>query len=214
MKTVLSLCDYTGVMVQPWLDAGYKCVIVDLLHPRKKPTTSKKGLTKVGADIRELHPEHRWLQYDSFDIVFAFPPCTHFTYSGQRWRRSNGPSGVADAWQIFTACWNLCNQLSNKWMIENPEGLLCSWCKPDHTFHPWQYGDNYTKKTCLWTSPKFIMPEPLVKEKPDDVDDRIHKMPPGPARMIERSKTPEGFANAVFHANQLKRRRLKKSRAK
>lgn len=29
---VLSLCDRTGVMVQPWIEAGYKALIVDMQH--------------------------------------------------------------------------------------------------------------------------------------------------------------------------------------
>ncbi len=91
-------------------------------------------------------------------------------------------------------------------MIENPVSTLATyWRKPDHSFHPWQYtgfclGDNYTKKTCLWTGGGFVMPEPnvLADSKPDD---RIHKAPPSDERADFRSATPMGFARAVFQAN-------------
>jgi hypothetical protein len=33
LGTVISLCDMTGNMVQPWLDAGYKAITVDLQMP-------------------------------------------------------------------------------------------------------------------------------------------------------------------------------------
>lgn len=196
---ILSLCDYTGNMVQPWVDNGHDCFIVDSLHSRG--SKKKGGVTRIGADIRELHPTHRWLPEDKFDMVFAFPPCTHFAFSGQAWRRGNGPNGVADAWQVFSSCWNLCNQLSLKWMIENPRGLLNSWVKPNYVFQPWQYGDLYTKETCLWTSEKFIMPGPLNVEMPKDVTNKIHTMSPGPDRSAKRSETPMGFAAEVFKAN-------------
>lgn len=32
MRTVISLCDLTGHMVQPWVDAGYHAVLVDPQH--------------------------------------------------------------------------------------------------------------------------------------------------------------------------------------
>jgi hypothetical protein len=92
-------------------------------------------------------------------------------------------------------------------MIENPVSTLSTyWRKPDHTFHPWQYtafemGDNYTKKTCLWTGNGFVMPAPAVTAGLGQPDDRIHKAPPSEERGNIRSATPMGFARAVFEAN-------------
>lgn len=178
--TVLSLCDYSGVMVRPWLDAGHYAWIVDTQHPRSVTTDGR--LRRVGADIHELHPGHRWLP-STPDIVFAFPPCTHLAYSGQRWRRENGPTATAHGFLLFGKVWDLCQQFqwSASWMIENPDGVVCSWCKPDHSFHPYEYGDPWTKKTNLWVGGGFVMP----KKKPvpvGDNGDRIHRCPPGPDR--------------------------------
>ena len=87
-------------------------------------------------------------------------------------------------------------------MIENPVGKFSDHMgKPDYTFQPWQYGDNYTKKTCLWTGNGFVMPEPIVKERPLDVMQSIWLMPPSEDRADLRSVTPRGFAKAVFEAN-------------
>lgn len=46
------------------------------------------------------------------------------------------------------------------------------------------------------------MPDPIVIEQPDDVENKIHKMPPSSDRAEKRSATPEGFARAVFVANR------------
>lgn len=45
---VLSLCDFSGVMVRPWADAGYECWCVDKQH---EPGYRKEGnITYIGAD--------------------------------------------------------------------------------------------------------------------------------------------------------------------
>ncbi|MER2138203.1 MAG: hypothetical protein ABS909_10160, partial [Arthrobacter sp.] len=65
----------------------------------------------------------------------------------------------------------------------------------------YEAGDNYTKKTCLWTGGEFIMPQPAKDPALGAPDNRIHAAPPGPERANFRSATPMGFARAVFAAN-------------
>ncbi len=86
----------------------------------------------------------------------------------------------------------------------DPVGMLSSyWRKPDYTFQPWEYGDTYTKKTCLWTGGGFVMPEAWQRTKPAGTEATIHLMPPSADRGDKRSITPAGFARAVFEANPL-----------
>jgi len=88
-------------------------------------------------------------------------------------------------------------------MLENPVGRIPGLHHDhQHTFHPWQYGDNYTKLTCLWTGGGFAMPPPIITEKPADCDSRMWTMPPSENRADLRSATPPGFARAVFEANK------------
>ena len=77
---VLSLCDRTGNMVLPWLEAGWRAVTVDL-EPAVNPHGNR---THVVSDVRRFVLRHRP------SIVFAFPPCTHLASSGARWFRSKG----------------------------------------------------------------------------------------------------------------------------
>lgn len=203
---VVSLCDRTGIAVEPWLAAGYPCVLVDIQHPRG--VTTDGLLTKVGANVFELHPYHRWLSMIGPHVAaaFAWPSCTDFTYSGARWRRENGPTATAEGFRLFGACWDLCRFYERErgaiWMLENPKGIPWSWSKPDHVFHPWHFGDNESKETGLWVGGGFVMPAPSVLVTPADLKQTVWRMGPGPERANERSKTPLGFSQAVFEANE------------
>jgi len=68
------------------------------------------------------------------------------------------------------------------------------WRKPDQVIQPWQYGHGETKATCLWLKglPPLI-PTDIVEGR----EPRVHRMPPGPNRWKERSRTYQGIANAM-----------------
>lgn len=198
---VISLCDRTGNMVRPWLEAGYRAVTVDIQDAPEEP-----GRLHIVRDVRGLH----WSGEPPV-MVFAFPPCTHLAVSGAKHFQRKGLGKLIEALEIVEACRAVCEYHGAPWMLENPVSTLSTyWRKPDHIFHPWQYtafelGDHYTKTTCLWTGGGFIMPAPaqaseLAAAEPDD---RIHKAPPSDERADFRSATPMGFARAVFKANAL-----------
>jgi hypothetical protein len=200
---VISLFDYTGIMVNPWAEAGYECWIVDVQHPAGV-SQPKKGVHAVRHDLSApwMFPGNR----DDIAMVFAFPPCDHLAVSGARWFRGKGLRALQTSIGLFASAAEFCEWGGAPYMIENPVSTIATyWRKPDHIFHPYQYtgfcpGDNYTKKTCLWTGNGFVMPDPKIADvgRPDD---RIHKAPPGEGRKNFRSATPEGFARAVFEAN-------------
>jgi hypothetical protein len=193
---VLSLCDRTGEMVKPWLEAGYRAVIVDVQH---EPGIHQDGrLFRVGADVRT------WELADLRPVmVFAFPPCTHLANSGNRYKRSKGLEALYEALGLVLACKRICEASGAPWMIENPVGSLSTyWSKPDTTFHPWHYTTPKEKKrTCLWTGGGFVIPPREVVIEPADVKESCWLMPPSADRGDKRSVTPAGFARAVFEAN-------------
>lgn len=192
---VLSLCDCSTVMVQPWLAAGYECWCVDLQHPAGE--TRDGLLVTVGADVR------RWLPpLADYAITFAFPPCTNLAVSGAKWFQSKGLRGLIDGLELVEACRERLEWTGAPWMLENPVSTISSyWRKPDYTFQPWQFGDLESKRTCLWTGGGFVMPRPEVIEKPGGVKESVWMMPPSPDRGNRRSVTPAGFARVVFAAN-------------
>lgn len=209
MKTVVSLFDLTGQMVEPWLEAGYQAYIIDTQHP---PAYDTGGVSSEG----RLHRVHwdltkPWLcPVDRNDIAFvaAFPPCDHLAVSGARWFKGKGLRRLALSVEMFATAAEFAEWSGAKYMIENPVTTMSTyWRKPDFIFSPEQFTgykkeDNYTKTTCLWTGNGFVMPSEIRAEGLGAPDDRIHKCPPGPERHNIRSATPRGFARAVFEVNQ------------
>jgi len=143
-------------------------------------------------------------------MIFGFPPCTDMAVSGARWFRAKYEADKlfqAKAVMVAEQCRTIGRLSGAPYMVENPVSVLASaFGKPQHTFHPADYtayepGDNYTKKTCLWTGGGFIMPQPSKDPSLGAPDNRIHFASPGPERANFRSATPMGFARAVFEAN-------------
>ncbi len=184
-KTILSLCDYSGIWSQPYRDAGYNVIQID---------------AKQGQDVRLLkYPG------DVYGILAA-PPCTMFAASGARWKRTE--EQMKEALAIVDACLRFVAICRPKfWVLENPVGNLKNWIgKPKFYFNPCDFGDPYTKKTCLWGN--FIPPLPLFVGKDLSVfpseGSKLWKNYGGKSDKTKeiRSKTPEGFAKAFFQANQ------------
>jgi hypothetical protein len=198
----VSLCDLSGIMVRPWAEAGCACICYDLQHPirRDRVETFPGGgsITYRWADVRALTPSDL-PRHPA--ILFAFPPCTHTAVSGARDFARKGLRPFIDSLELVESCRMLCEWFGCPWMLEQPVSRLSTaWRAPDHTFDPCDYGDPWTKRTCLWVGGGFVMP-PKARVEPVQ-GSRMHLMPPGPDRANQRSATPEGFARAVFEANR------------
>lgn len=122
----------------------------------------------------ELHTIEKW------DMIIAFPPCTHLAVSGARYFEQKREDGRQRQGLEF-----FCKFLEldcDKVVIENPIGIVSGdypllWFpdlakkyglpkKPTQIIHPWMFGDNFVKSTCLWI--KGVQPlVPLVTEKPE-----------------------------------------------
>jgi len=209
MKDVaLFLCDRSGVMAQPWARAGYECFCIDLQHSIRRARV-EGGITFLWGDVRTWVPSYTIV--DRIGFLAAFPPCTHVASSGARDFRTKGTAMLRDSLELFSACYMAGRWSGAPFMIENPVGKFSDhMLAPDHMFQPWEYGDLWKKKTCLWTGGGFVMPPPLHREEPQGVTERIWRMPPSDERADMRAETPPGFARAVFEANG---RDLKKAAA-
>jgi hypothetical protein len=176
-QLILSLCDYTGVWSQPYVDDHYDVIRVDLMH---------------GQDVRLLELPNRPVHG-----VIAQPPCTVFANSGARWARSDDE--MREGLSIVDACCRII--LATRpawWVLENPTGKLKRYLGPPAmTFQPNEYGDPYTKRTCLWGD--FTAPQ--RSPVPATEGSKMHRLGPSEDRAALRSVTPEGFAKAFFEAN-------------
>jgi hypothetical protein len=83
----------------------------------------------------------------------------------------------------------------SKICIENPIGVISTKIrKPDQIIQPWQFGHGETKATCLWLKNlPLLTPTNIVEGR----EARVHRMPPGPDRWKERSRTYQGIADAM-----------------
>ena len=207
---VFSFFDLSGVLVKPWADAGYECHIVDMQHPEEMKVEG--NVTKWGLDVHswskvflERYPEKL------NNAVFAafFPPCTDLAVSGARWfkeKEEKSPGTRQRAMDLVYWSNDMGNKLNCPYFIENPVSVISSvWRPPNFSFHPYEFGgydggddDGYTKKTCLWTGGGFELPTKKTIAIDPKTGDRIHKMPPSKERANMRSKTPMGFASALF----------------
>lgn len=190
---VISAFDYSTIAARPWADAGYTCYCIDIRHECGQKRDG--NIIRVGADIQ------RWIPPRG-DIHFAmfFPPCTDVAVSGASHFRRKGLHRLSDAVRLFARCVDIAETLDCAWMIENPVSTISTyWRKPDHYFDPCDYGDTYTKKTCLWTNERFVMP-PKKRREPVK-GSLIIKMPPGPDRAQLRALWSPFVARAIFEAN-------------
>jgi hypothetical protein len=132
--------------------------------------------------------------------ILAAPPCTHFAGSGACWWERKGEEALLEGLAIVDACLRVIMALEPVWWcLENPVGRLYRYIGPPvMTFQPCDYGDPYTKRTCLWGDFNTALPRNPVEPTEGS---KMNLLPPSPDRAAKRSVTPRGFAKAFFAAN-------------
>lgn len=204
----VSLFDYTGIMLKPWLEAGYECHLYDIQHPRGSEQRAD-GMWCHGVDLSK--PPN--LPYEQVSFLSGFPPCTHLSVSGARWFKGKGLRALQESIGYFATCVEVAEILECPYVFENPMSTISTyWREPDHKFHPCHYSgynelphddEFFTKETWLWVGCGFVMPPKKMAGDLFDMPDKtyIHHQPPGEDRANIRSATAKGFAKATFDAN-------------
>lgn len=96
-----------------------------------------------------LHGDVSYFLKDKWDMIIAFPPCTHLAVSGARHFKEKIADGRQQ--QGIDFFMSLVNADCPKIAIENPIGIMSKvYRKPDQIIQPWQFGDKFQKSTCLW----------------------------------------------------------------
>lgn len=85
-----------------------------------------------------------------WDMLIAFPPCTHLAASGARhFAKKQADGRQQEAIDFFM---KFVNADCPKIAIENPVGIMSSkYRKPNQIIQPYMFGDRARKSTCLWT---------------------------------------------------------------
>jgi site-specific DNA-cytosine methylase len=200
---ILVGCEESQAVTKELRKLGHEAYSCDIL-----PCSGGRPEWHIQGDIIE--------QLDKgWDMLIAFPPCTHLAVSGAR----HFPQKIADGRQqqgidFFMA---MINAPIPKIAVENPIGIMSTkYRKPDQIIHPWMFGDKASKSTCLWLKGlPLLLPTEIVdkgeffewvdkngkkKRQAKWYMDALKKAKTNAERSTLRSKTFPGIAKAI--ANQ------------
>jgi hypothetical protein len=189
---VLVACEYSGRVRDAFIKMGHDAISCDLL-PTESPGPHYQG------DVFNIIN-------DDWDMMVAHPPCTYLSSSGMHWtvRGLRDPQLTEDAVGFFLRLWYTPIPMI---AIENPIGIMSKKLrKPDQYIQPYEYGENASKKTCLWLSGlKELKPtnhiEPrIVQGKSrweNQTDSGQNILSPSKKRASMRSLTYQGWADAM-----------------
>ena len=198
---VLVACEESQAVCKAFRENGHEAYSCDIV-----PCSGGHPEWHLQQDVLPLLKE-KW------DMIIAFPPCTYLTVTGNRWfnidrygekaiQRHKDRKDAIDFFMTFA------NADCEKIAIENPVGIMSSeWRKPNQIINPWQFGDAFEKKTCLWLKglPE-LKPTNIVEIPPRKRFDSGKSMPswyaeawhlPKEERAKLRSKTFPGIARAM-----------------
>ena len=189
---VLVACEFSGIVRDAFRERGHSAWSIDLLPDQ---------------DGRPFHIQDNVLNWMvapivndvwDWDLMIAFPPCKYICNGGNNWLnrrpdlewRKNRELG-AEFFMKFI------NAPIRKIAVENPIGCMSTkYRKPDQIIHPWMFGHDVRKDTCLWLKnlppllPTLIIPPPHRK-----IDYWSNKRNPGGRSL--KSITYRGIASAM-----------------
>lgn len=188
---VLVACEYSGRTRDAFLKRGHDAISCDF-HEAEVPGPHYRG------DVRDI-------LYQDWDLIIAHPDCTYLTNAGVRWlhERPERWEHLDKACEFFNLfldhpCKRVCveNPIPHKYAVER---LRRNW---DQSVQPWQFGEQTTKRTCYWLKglPNLVETNNVYDEmmsKPYAERAKVHYASPGPDRWKFRSRTPQGFADAM-----------------
>ena len=158
----------------------------------------------VDGDYHEINS--KW------DMIIAFPPCTDLCVSGARhFAKKQADGRQQRSIDFFMKFVNAdCDRIA----IENPIGIMSTkYRKPDQIIQPWQFGDKYSKSTCLWLKNLPLLVPTKIVEKGEFIEwidkngkkkrqakwfyEALRNSKNAEERAKIRSKTFPGIANAM-----------------
>lgn len=189
---VLVACEYSGRVRDAFIARGHEAVSCDLL-PSESPGPHIQG------DVIPLLTQ-------GWDMLIAFPPCTYLCSSGLHWNK-RVPDRQLETERALEFVRTLLNAPVPRIALENPIGCISSHIrKPDQIIHPWMFGEDASKATCLWLKglpslrPTNIIEGRIVNGKrryANQTDSGQNKLGPSDDRWKIRSTTYLGIANAM-----------------
>lgn len=145
-----------------------------------------------------LQCDFRDLDYTGVDLVIAHPDCARLANSGVRWLHER-----PELWDDFMGAVRIFNVVLDlnvpRLVVENP--IQHKYArqyirKYDQIIQPYQFGEPYTKATCLWLQGvKPLIPTKIIPKS--EVIAACHLEPPSPERKANRARTYKGIAQGM-----------------
>lgn len=220
MKVLLG-CEESQIVCKEFRRLGHESFSCDILpcsggHPEWHIQTSiDKVLNGSFQAFGQFWTEAGIVEppVEKWDMIIAFPPCTFLTVTGNRWFNIEryGDKAIKrhqDRKEAIKFFMMFANADCDKIAIENPVGVMSSeWRKPNQIINPYQFGEAFEKKTCLWLKGLPELKPTKVVKPPKRTEFKSGKtMPawyadawklPKEERSKIRSKTFQGIANAM-----------------
>lgn len=196
---ILIACEYSGTVRDAFIKMGHDAISCDLL-PTESPGPHYQG------DIRDILYKEEW------DLIIAHPECTYIANSGvhclhkdpSRWGKLDT---ACEFFNLFLdhPCPKICieNPVPHKYALERfspKQELFGIKGKYRQTIQPWQFGEDASKRTCLWLKGlPNLEPTNIIKKKIYDnqTPSGQNKLGPSKDRWKLRSKTYQGIADAM-----------------
>ena len=199
---ILIACEESQTVCKAFRKKGHEAFSCDIL-----PCSGDRPVWHIEGDVLPVLKE-KW------DMIIAFPPCTHLAVSGAKHFKKKIADGRQqqgiDFFMLFA------NTDCKKVVIENPIGIMSTrYKKPSQIVQPYQFGDPVKKTTCLWLKglPKLKETLNVESEVKYYISNKGAKMSEWYAKQIvvngkkcgyntpefkkHRSKTFPGIANAM-----------------
>ena len=204
---VLVACEFSGIVRDAFIAHGHDAWSCDFLD-----TDNTRSGNHLKCDVIEALDGNiaKFNGYDirsgnmplfkEWDLMIAFPPCTHLAVSGARWFETKRIEQRKAIWFFMV----LAQASIKRIAIENPIGIMSThYRKPDQIIQPWQFGHDASKATCLWLknlpklTPTEMLPGGRHARRADQTPSGQNKLGPSPTRAADRSRTYQGIANAM-----------------
>ena len=226
---VLIACEESQTVCKAFREKGHEAYSCDIIecsgghpewHIKQDVLPLLNGKCEFVTEDGQAHSiKGKW------ELIIAHPPCTYLSVSGARWlyhpedahlpvsERREHPNHLGrrkekeEAIKFFL---EFTKTNVKRWAIENPVGCMnTEYRKPDQIVQPFWFGDEASKKTCLWLhNLPLLTPTKMVSEGervvlssgrslPKWYSDSFNTKISTEERRKLRSKTFPGFAEAL-----------------
>ncbi len=187
---VLVACEFSGRVRDAFRSHGHDAWSCDILDCDADPSWHIAGPVQKVLD-------------DGWDLMIAHPPCTYLARSGLHWNAKR-PERAAMTEEALAFVSLLLDAPIEKIALENPVGCISTRIRrPDQIIHPWQFGHDASKATCLWLKglpllqPTDVLPGGRKARRANQTASGQNNLPPSKDRWKIRSLTYTGIAHAM-----------------